>query len=92
MQHLCESEDFLEQLSDSNLITQYTQIYAQNLPKHLPPHHFLLMQLRWKQLLSENDKNLSKFNLKLYRPRICNKKFCTFLGISGGESADTVSK
>lgn len=92
MHNFCENFDYLEQLSDCDAI-EYKQIYAQNLPKHLPPHHFLLMQLRWKEeLVNESNGNLSQFYLKLYRPRKCDKKFCTFFGISGGESADIVSK
>lgn len=90
MEYLYTSEDSLEPLPNIDLV-EYKDIYARNLPKYLSPYNFLLMQLRWKQMLNENNENLSKHDLKLFRPRKCDKKCCTFIAAWGVESADIVS-
>lgn len=90
METFRESIDCLEPLSDNDAVV-YTNIYAERLPTTIQAHHFLLMQLRWKQLLlNENNQNKTKFNLRLLRPRQCEKKFCTFFGVSDGVAVDSV--
>lgn len=82
------SNDILQPLEDVDLL-RYRDTCAGHLPFAFNAHHFLTLQHRWKQILSQPEnatlaENISsKCVCKFYVPRNRNIENCTFIAISG---------
>lgn len=80
-------DDILQPLAEEDLL-QYAETLKENLPIALRAHHFLLIQYKWRAILTlpqnhnqfDTISNRCKFNF--YKHRNGNPKNCTFVAIT----------
>lgn len=88
-------DDILQPLADEELL-KYTEILSENLPITLRAHHFLLIQYKWRTILTlpENQirfdtiSNRCKFNL--FKHRNGDPRNCTFVAITPEGDPDNI--
>lgn len=88
------SNDILQPLEEADLL-RYRDTCAKHLPSALNAHHFVTLQNRWKQILSQPEnvalsENISsKWVCKFYVSHNRNIENCTFIEISGESSTNS---